>query len=62
MRKVLECGAIVPGCNYVAHGASEEDLMLKAAEHARNAHGVEHLSEPLKAKIKASIKNEALVR
>lgn len=58
MRKVLECGAIVPGCNYVAHGASEEDLMLKAAEHARTAHGVEHLSEPFKAKIKAAIREE----
>lgn len=57
--KRLECGSIVPGCNFVAHGQTEDELMMKAADHARSAHGVEHLSEPLKAKIKASIKDEA---
>lgn len=59
MPKRLECGSIVPGCNFIAHGQTEDELMMKAADHARKAHGVEHLSEPLKAKIKASIMDEA---
>lgn len=59
MRKKLECGSIVPGCNFVAHGENEDDIMAKAAEHARTAHGVDHMSEQLKAKVKASIKDEA---
>jgi predicted small metal-binding protein len=59
MRKCLECGDIVPGCNYVARANTDEDLMLKAAEHARNVHGVQHMSEQLRAKIKACIKEEA---
>jgi predicted small metal-binding protein len=55
MSKVLECGSIVPGCKVVIHGDSEEDLMMKAMEHARAAHGVEHMSEQLKAHIRAAI-------
>jgi predicted small metal-binding protein len=62
MSKRLECRSIVPGCNFVAHGENEDDLMMKAADHARAAHGVEHLSEPLRAKIKASIKDETPAR
>lgn len=59
MRKVLECRAIVPGCNFVARADTDEELMLKAADHARNAHGVDHMSEPLKAKVRSAIREEA---
>lgn len=55
MRKELACGRVVPGCDFVAHAATEEDLMLKVADHARNVHGVEHISEDLKAKIRDAI-------
>ena len=55
MRMILECGRIVPGCSFVARADSEEDLLLKAVEHARSVHGVEHASEALKAKIRAAI-------
>ncbi len=56
MGKVLECRSVVPGCEFVMHGESEEEIMMKASEHARAAHGVEHMSEELKAKIRAAIK------
>lgn len=56
MRKELACGAVVPGCDFVAHAATEEDLMLKVADHAREAHGIVHISDDLKAKIKVAIK------
>jgi predicted small metal-binding protein len=59
MRKILECGAIVPGCNFVARADSDEELLRKAADHARSAHGVDHMSGPLKAKVKAAIREEA---
>jgi len=55
MRKELACGSVVPGCDFVARAATEEDLMLKIADHARTAHGVSHLSDDLKAKIKDAI-------
>lgn len=55
MRKELACGSVVPGCDFVAHAATEEDLMLKVADHARKVHGVSHISDDLKAKIKDAI-------
>jgi predicted small metal-binding protein len=59
MRKILECRAIVPGCNFVARADSDEELLRKAVDHAHSAHGVEHMSEQLKAKVKAAIREEA---
>lgn len=56
MGKVLECRSVVPGCEIVVHGGSEEEVMMNAAEHVRSAHGVEHMSEELKAKVRAAIK------
>ena len=59
MRKVLECGAIVPGCKFIARADSDEELLRKIAEHATRVHDVGHMTEPFKAKIKASIHEEA---
>lgn len=56
MRKELACGAVVPGCDFVAHAATEEDLMQKVASHARTVHGVAHISDGLKAKIRDAIR------
>jgi predicted small metal-binding protein len=58
MSKVLQCASIVPGCEVVIHGDSESDVVVKAAEHARTVHGIEHLSEALRAKIRAAVKEE----
>ncbi len=55
MRKTLRCGRIVPGCEFVAHADSEEELLRKAVEHARETHGMDHVSEALKAKIREAI-------
>jgi predicted small metal-binding protein len=58
MSKNLECHLVVPGCDVVIHGDSEEELMMKFAEHAREAHDVEHMSPQLKARVRAAIKEE----
>lgn len=58
-RKFLECGAVTPGCRFVAHGESEDEIMIIIAEHTHAMHGVEHMSEQLKAKIRASIRDAA---
>ena len=56
-RKVLQCGSVIPGCNFVAHAEDENEMMVVIAEHARAVHDVDHLSEVLKAKIRAAIKD-----
>jgi predicted small metal-binding protein len=41
----------------VAHAESEDELMVIAAVHANSVHGLGHLSEPLKAKLRSVIKD-----
>ena len=56
MGKILECGQVVPGCKVIIHGENEEEVMMKAAEHARAAHDVGHMSEQLKAQVRAAVR------
>jgi predicted small metal-binding protein len=58
MVKVFECGSVVPGCNHVIHAEDESELMVEAIRHLRSAHEVEHLTERLKARLRAVIKDE----
>ena len=59
MSKVLRCGDVVPGCDYVAHGDSESDVLRQAAEHARTAHNVNEISPELADKVRSAIRDEA---
>jgi predicted small metal-binding protein len=58
MSKKLECGLVVPGCKFVIHGDSVEELIVKEFEHARAIHDVEHMSEQLKARIRSAIRED----
>jgi predicted small metal-binding protein len=60
MLSVYECGSVVPGCRFVAHSESRDDLLITAVEHVHRVHDIEHISDPLKARIRAVIK-EVLV-
>jgi predicted small metal-binding protein len=46
------------GCDFVARGATEDEVMKKAAEHAKAAHGIDNITPELAQKVKAAIKNE----
>ena len=62
MSKVLQCGSVVPGCRFVIHADNDDELMMKATAHARAEHGIERMSERLKARMLAAIRNEKLGR
>lgn len=51
------CGTVVPGCEFVVHGKSKAEVLAKLAEHSREAHGVERLSDNLKNKILSTIES-----
>jgi predicted small metal-binding protein len=57
MAKQLKCGDLMPGCNFVARGANDEEVMKKAAEHAAKAHGIQQVTPELAAKVKGAIKD-----
>jgi predicted small metal-binding protein len=40
MSKILKCGDVVPGCKAELRGTSEQEVLKKAAEHAKAAHNV----------------------
>ena len=56
MSSVYECGSVVPGCRFVAHSESRDDVLVIAIEHMHRVHEIEHLSDLLKARIRAVIK------
>jgi predicted small metal-binding protein len=58
MSKVLRCGEIVPGCDFEAHGETEDEVMHQAAAHAKNDHGIGEITPELAAKVKGAIHEE----
>jgi len=54
----IECGAVVPGCDFVATASTEDELMKKVVAHAASAHGVTEVTPELAAKVKAAIRTE----
>lgn len=57
MTKVLKCGDLMPGCDFEARAESEEELLSAAAEHAKQAHGIE-VTPDVAEQVKAAIREE----
>jgi len=55
MTKTLKCGDLMPGCDFVAQGESEEDILRQAAAHAKQAHGIDEVTDELVAQVRAKI-------
>jgi len=56
MTQQISCGDVVPGCDWKAEAATEEELISKVVEHAAEAHGVDEVSPELAEKVKQAIK------
>ena len=59
MAKELRCGDVVPGCEFVARGDSEQEILQQAAAHASEAHGVNEITPELAEKVRGAIRDEA---
>jgi predicted small metal-binding protein len=55
MAKELRCGDVVPGCSAVIEGKDDTDVMKKAAEHAKNAHGMMTIPPDVASKVQKAI-------
>ena len=58
MTKVLRCSDLMHGCDYVARAETEDELMQKAAQHAREKHGMQTVPPEVAEKIKSKIRDE----
>ena len=59
MGKVLNCGDVKPGCNFEIRGNTEEEVLQKAAEHAKSEHGLETIPPDVLAKVRGAIHDDA---
>jgi predicted small metal-binding protein len=55
MAKQLRCGDLMPGCNFVAEGQDADEVMTKAAEHAKKDHGMTTIPPEVAGKARAAI-------
>jgi predicted small metal-binding protein len=58
MAKELRCGDLMPGCKTVVEGKDEAEVVAKAAEHARSAHGLQQITPELAIKVRSAIKDK----
>lgn len=58
MAKELKCGDLMPGCKAVVEGKDEAEVMARAAEHAKSAHGLQQITPELAGKVRSAIKEK----
>jgi predicted small metal-binding protein len=56
MEKILECRDMGMDCDFKARGSSVEDVLSKAAEHAKKTHNMKEMSMKLLDKARSSIR------
>jgi predicted small metal-binding protein len=58
MTKELHCSDVgMKNCNFVAKGNNEDEVMKKAADHAKTAHGMATIPPDVEKKAKAVIRD-----
>lgn len=58
MAKVLKCEDLMPGCAFEAKGATENEVMAKAAEHAKTVHHIQEIPPAMAQQVRAAIHDE----
>ncbi len=53
--KSFACGTVVPGCDGVVTGQTDDDVLAAAAEHAARAHGMTEVPDEVVGAIRAGI-------
>jgi predicted small metal-binding protein len=58
MGKILRCKDIGVACDFVARGKTGEEVLKKAAEHARKEHGIKRVTKDYIESWKKLMRNE----
>jgi len=58
MAKTLHCNDVIPGCKYVVSGATEEEVVRQAAEHARLEHNIRRITPEISAMVRAAVRDD----
>ena len=57
MAKVLKCGDLMSSCKTVIESKDTDEIMVKAAAHAKKDHGMATIPPEVVAMVKAAIKD-----
>jgi len=58
MAKVFRCRDVGMDCDFEARAETEEEILKKAAEHAKTVHNMKEIPKEVLAKVRAAIRNE----
>lgn len=58
MNKLLRCCDVIPGCDFVARGVNENEIIIRATQHARRAHNVTWMTPDLFQRVLAAIRDD----
>ena len=58
MGKILRCKDIGVDCDFEAHGKTADEVLKKAAEHARKEHGIKRVTKDYIKSWKKLMRNE----
>jgi predicted small metal-binding protein len=56
--KSFECGSLVPGCQWHTRAEEEAEVVRRAVEHMREAHGETTMRESMVENIKQRIRDD----
>ncbi|NTJ42975.1 DUF1059 domain-containing protein [Agrobacterium larrymoorei] len=59
--RLFECGTLVPGCEWHTRADEDAEIVRRAVEHMRQAHGETVIRENMVDNIKARIRDESEV-
>lgn len=60
--RLFECGTLVPGCEWHTRADEDAELVRRAVEHMRQAHGETVIRENMVENIKSRIQDEKTVQ
>jgi predicted small metal-binding protein len=58
MGKELRCSDLMAGCDFVAKGKDEGEVLKAAATHAKSAHGINEITPDLEKKVRGAIRDD----
>jgi predicted small metal-binding protein len=56
--KVFKCRDVGVDCDWQIKSNDENEILRKAEEHGRQAHGMKEISDEMKQKVRSSIRDE----
>ena len=59
MARELRCADLMPGCDFVAQGTYDSDVMKKTAEHAKRVHKMIAIAMGVEKKAREAIRDVA---